>query len=247
MWCRHCQQETPAIGLPGASGPRCSRCQRTSPSASESQPIAGPAPLDEGDEARRAIYRTLRSAHATISAGEAARTFRVDVAQTPLGEALAAPHRAPLRRMEHRAAAPVTPIPASAAFSTRGQVLAWLLASAGAGCIGLGIGLGAWSLIGGQEDLWNPAVAAAIGGQGLLIIGLLQLLSSLWNAARHAAGKLSLMHDELRRLRRTAEEAAARNNPSAASFFADLAREAPAEMLLGNLRGQLDHLASRLR
>jgi hypothetical protein len=73
------------------------------------------------------------------------------------------------------------------------------------------------------------------------------LLSSLWNAARHAAGKLSLMHDELRRLRRTTEETAARNNPSAASFFADLAREAPAEMLLGNLRGQLDHLASRLR
>jgi hypothetical protein len=247
MWCRHCQQETPAIGLPGASGPRCSRCQRTSPPASESQPVANTTSLDDGDETRRSIYRTLRSAHATISAGEASRTFRVDVAQTPLGEALAAPHHPVMRSIERRAAQPSTSIPASAAFSTRGQVLAWLLASAGAGCIGLGIGLGAWSLLGGQEDLWNPAVAAAIGGQGLLIIGLLQLLSSIWNAARHAAGKLSLMHEELRRLRRTTEETAARNNPSAASFFADLAREAPAEMLLGNLRGQLDHLASRLR
>ena len=54
MWCRHCQQETPAIGLPGASGPRCSRCQRTSPAASDSQPAANTTSLDDGDETRRA-------------------------------------------------------------------------------------------------------------------------------------------------------------------------------------------------
>lgn len=202
---------------------------------------------DDGDETRRSIYRALRSAHATISAGEAARTFRVDVAHLPLAEALAAPHHAPARPMRREPAAPITSGPVVSSSSTRGQAFAWLLASFGAGCIGLGIGLGAWALVGGRDEFWNPAVAAALGGQGLLIIGLLQLLSSLWNAARQAAGKLSLMHDEIRRLRRTAEESAGRNNPSAAAFFADLAREAPAEVLVGNLRGQLDHLASRLR
>ncbi|TWT97003.1 hypothetical protein Pla108_27800 [Botrimarina colliarenosi] len=247
MWCRHCQQETPALGPPGANGPRCGRCQRTSPSASESQPTAATDDADDdGDEARRSIYRTLRSAHATISAGEAARTFRVDVAHTPLAEALAPPHHhaAPVKRP----ASVVRSTPTiSAAYSTRGQLTAWLITSLGAGCLGLGMGLGAWSLVGGRSELWNPAVAAALGGQGLLIIGLLQLLSSLWNAARQAAGKLSQMHDELRRMRRTAEESASRNHPSAASFYADIARDASPEMLVGNLRGQLDHLASRLR
>lgn len=121
------------------------------------------------------------------------------------------------------------------------------MASVGATAIGLGIGLGAWSLIGGRPELWNPALAAAIGGQGLLIVGLMQLLASLWNAARAASGKLSLMHDELRRLRRHADDAAGRNHATAAAFYADLAQNASPDQMVGNLRGQLDQLASRLR
>ncbi len=255
MWCRYCQQQTPALGPPSANGPRCARCQRTSPATG----TVGVAPLDgshtaaeavgsptDPDDARRAIYRSLRSAHATLSAGEAARTIRFDVGQSPLVEASEPSRQATTRR----------PLPPSTSAKrsdvlpsqlARGQLTAWLMSSVGAMMVGLGIGLGAWSLIGNRADLWNPALAAAIGGQGLLIVGLLQLLASLWNAARLASGKLSLMHDELRQLRRTTDEAAGRNSASAAGFYADLARDAPPEMLMGNLRGQMDRLASRLR
>lgn len=252
MWCRHCQQQTPALGPPGSVGPRCGRCHRTSPAAqadpNQSEPEAGGL-ADNADDARRAIYRSLRSAHATISAGESSRTLRYDVGQSPLAEAMSEPHRQPEAAAAKPVATPLLrPVPIQAtAASARAQATSWMLASIGAVGLGTGIGLGGWSLLGGRPELWNPALAAAIGGQGLLIIGLLQLLASLWNAARQGSAKLSLMHDELRRLRRTTDEQAGRHQSSAAGFYADLAREAPPEMMLGNLRGQLDRLASRLR
>lgn len=257
MWCRHCQQQTPALGPPSANGPRCGRCQRTSPEASspvghaksQATGLPGSNASDDvsfdPDEARRAIYRSLRSAHATISAGEAARTLRFDTATIPLTEAIDAKPTSRERLASptriHRVVEDRRP------SHDRSQLAAWGLASVGAVGVGIGIGLGAWSLVGGRADLWNPALAAAIGGQGLLIIGLLQLLASIWKAARLASAKLSMMHDELRHLRRTTDESAGRSSATAAGFYADLARDAPPEMMLGNLRGQMDRLASRLR
>lgn len=250
MWCRHCKQETPAAGPPTAAGPRCGRCHRSSPKEATTPDADRIVSFAEhADDARRTIYRALRSAHATVSAGEATRTLRYDVGKTRLAEALDATPSAPqprgVRPLRPRRPAP-TPGPSSAA-SASGQLVAWLMASLGATSLGLGIGLGAWSLIGERPELWNPALAAAIGGQGLLIIGLLQLLASVWNAARQASGKLSQMHDELRRLRRHADESAGRHEASAAAFYANLSREAPNEQLVGNLRGQLDELSARLR
>lgn len=254
MWCRHCQQQTPALGPPGAVGPRCGRCQRTSPTepVELSEPSSeASGSLDHSDDARRAIYRSLRSAHATVSAGESSRTLRYDIGRSPLAEAMAQPHSRPATTgatTKAPAATTARPLPQPAVpASSRGQLASWLLTAIGATALGLGIGLGGWSLLAGRPELWNPALAAAIGGQGLLIVGLLQLLASLWNAARLGSAKLSLMHDELRRLRRTAEEQAGRHHTSAAGFYADLAQDAPPERMLGNLRGQLDRLASRLR
>lgn len=254
MWCRHCHQETPVLGPPGPAGPRCSRCQRTSPAqqaeAAQPEAEAGESP-QESDDTRREIYRSLRAAHATITAGESSRTLRYDVGRTPLEEAMSPPHRHAQPTASPPTAKPLArPLPAPTQptqSATRSQVAAWVLASLGAVGLGLGIGLGGWSLLGGRPELWNPALAAAIGGQGLLIVGLLQLLSSLWHAARQGSAKLSLMHEDLRRLRRTADEQAGRQHPSAAGFYADLARDSSPEMMLGNVRGQLDQLASRLR
>ncbi|MEQ8850088.1 hypothetical protein [Botrimarina sp.] len=245
MWCRHCQQQTPALGPPSAVGPRCGRCGRTTPTEPAAATAAtAPSPLDDADEARRAIYRSLRSAHATLSAGEAARTLRYDLPETPLAEAYHQRRPSPDRRPPRHATASR---PSVAPPAPRGQLPAWLSATLGAAALGVGVGVGAWSLLGARPDLWDLALALTLGGQGLMILGLVQLLASLSRAARHATVKLAQVHDELRRLRRLADESAGRHHASAAGFYADLARDAPPERLLGNLRGQLDRLASRLR
>ena len=251
MWCRHCKQETPAVGPATEHGPRCARCHRSSPEEPQAASHSAVALDGDYDDTRRAIYRTLRSAHASVGAGEASRTLRHDVGKTPLVEALSGPNdvspaQQPSRVRARRPQRPAAPssLPSTTAPS---QLTAWLMGALGATSLGLGIGLGAWSLLGSRPELWNPALAAAIGGQGLLIVGLLQLLASLWNAARQASGKLGQMHDELRRLRRLADESAGRTHASAATFYADLSRDAPNERLVGALRGQLDELSARLR
>lgn len=125
--------------------------------------------------------------------------------------------------------------------------MAWILAALGATTLGLGVGLIVWSTIGDRAHLWNPGLAATLVGQGLLIVGLLQILANLWLAGKQAATRLVQMHDELRRLRRASEASAGRHATSAAHFYADLARDAGPDVLLGNLQGQIDLLTARLR
>ncbi|MEN0111759.1 MAG: hypothetical protein AAF805_13655 [Planctomycetota bacterium] len=274
MWCRHCQQQTPAFGPPTEMGQRCASCGRTSPpidpvrfDAPHANVAVGTAASDDRsnpDATRRAIYRRLRSAHATIAAGEASSTLRYDLGGTRLAEGvgpLSVETPPPARRQSahHQGAGrppqtlspgrprrspSVPPLPNTV---RRGQNAAWGLASLGALVLGLGIGLGVWSLGGDRPALWNPAIAATLAGQGLLILGLLQLLAGMWLAGRAATAKLSAMHEDVRRLRRLADESAGRHHASAAAFYGDLARDAPNERLVGHLRGQLDALASRLR
>lgn len=254
MWCRHCQQEVPAMGSSSATGLRCARCHRgsepaptklrvdTSSSASvepTSQATAYPALSETG--ARRAIDRALRSAQATVSAGAATHTLRFDLAQTGLQ-----PEHKTSRSTNSRPR-PTASRTAPRGPSASGQFIAWTLAAVGATTLGLGIGFITWSIMGDRVDLWTPGLAATLTGQGLLIVGLLQIMANLWSADRQAAYRLSQVHDELRQLRRATEEAAGRHASSATQFYADVARNAGPEMLVGNLRSQLDQLAARLR
>ncbi len=254
MWCRHCQQEVPAMGISSATGRRCARCHRGAEpsreklrvdlgSSEESKPTPQPnsayPPLSETN-ARRAIDRALRTAQATISAGAATHTLRFDLAQTGLQPERAAKGTS---RPSHTA----SPVAVPRGPSASGQFLAWALAAVGATVLGLGIGFITWSLTGERADLWTPGLIATLTGQGLLIVGLLQIMANLWAAGRQAAYRLGQVHDELRQLRRTTEEAAGRHASSATQFYADVARNAGPEMLVGNLRSQLDQLAARLR
>lgn len=254
MWCRHCQQEVPAMGSSSATGLRCARCHKgaeptraklrtdAAPSASTDttpQPTSAYPSISETG-ARRAIDRALRTAQATVSAGAATHTLRFDLAQTGLQP----------ERKANRSTAPRTRQIASQAPrgpSASGQFIAWTLAAVGATTLGLGIGFITWSLMGERADLWTPGLIATLTGQGLLIVGLLQIMANLWSAGRQASYRLGQVHDELRLLRRATEEAAGRHTNSASQFYADVARNAGPEMLVGNLRSQLDQLAARLR
>lgn len=243
MWCQHCQQEAPALGSASPDGPKCARCNQT---------LGRQAEPDHKDATRTAT-QALRAARATAAGGGAARTFRFDLAQTGLTEPAHSQQEAG-RSTSNSPAAPRrsgfgrTLQGTSTRPPSRGtQVIAWTLCTIGTALLGMGIGLIAWSVLDGQYRLWVPGLATAIGGQGLVIVGLLQLLANLWAAGRVATQRLAQVHDELRALRRVTDESAGRQHGSAAQFYSGLAQDATPEMLLGNLRGQIDALSSRLR
>jgi hypothetical protein len=128
--------------------------------------------------------------------------------------------------------------------TTASQVFAWLVVAAGTITLVAGIGLIAWSLSTKQLQHWNLALSLALGGQGALILGLVMVVSRLWRNSRYASNKLQEVHARLGQLQNTADTISATRG-GAPAFYADLARGASPQMLLSNLKGQLDQLATR--
>ena len=93
---------------------------------------------------------------------------------------------------------------------------------------------------------WNLAIGLTLGGQGTLIFGLVLVVSRLWRNSRYATGKLQDVHARLGQLQHTADALTAMRSGGAPAFYADLVRGASPQVLLANLKGQLDQLASRI-
>jgi hypothetical protein len=125
-----------------------------------------------------------------------------------------------------------------------GQAIAWLMVMAGLVALGGGLSGIGWSLAMNRSEYWNASIGLTLGGQGALIFGLVLVITRLWRNSRYASGKLQDVHTRLGELQRTAE-ALASSRGGAPAFYADLARGAPPQMLLSNLKGQVDQLAAR--
>jgi hypothetical protein len=139
----------------------------------------------------------------------------------------------------------VTPIPSPAIRRSQGgQAIAWLIVTTGLVALCGGLSAIAWSLTAERGDYWNLALGLTLGGQGALIFGLVMIVSRLWRNSRFATSKLQDVHTRLGELQRTAE-ALATNRGGTGAFYADLARGAPPQVMLSNLKGQVDQLAAR--
>jgi hypothetical protein len=126
------------------------------------------------------------------------------------------------------------------------QMFAWLVVAVGAMVLATGVGLLGWSIVNNQTMHWNLAISLALGGQGALIFGLALVVSRLWRSSRQASLKLQEMHARLGELQHTADALTAMRSGGAPAFYAELVRGASPQMLLTNLKGQLDQLATRL-
>jgi hypothetical protein len=126
------------------------------------------------------------------------------------------------------------------------QVVAWLVVLAGSLALASGIGLVAWSLVTEQILYWNLALGLTLGGQGVLILGLVLVVLRLWRNSRHATGKLHVVHSQLDKLQHTADALATMRSGGAPAFYAELVRGTSPQVLLANLKGQVDQLATRI-
>jgi hypothetical protein len=136
--------------------------------------------------------------------------------------------------------------PAKSSRPEFGQFVAWLVTFVGFTALASGLGMIAWSIAHGGSEYWDHAFALTLGGQGTLIFGLVLVVSRLWRNSRYASGKLQEVHTELGQLQRTAEALSAIRSGGSPAFYGELVRGASPQMLLTNLKGQLDQLAARL-
>ncbi len=103
-----------------------------------------------------------------------------------------------------------------------------------------------WSIWMRRQDLWIFAAPTALAGQVFLVMGLVLQLHRLGRNSRHAAGKLDRLDQEIHELRTTTTLLGTTHGPSAAAFYAHLADGASPQILLSDLKGQLDILALKL-
>lgn len=245
MWCQHCAQDVPAVSAQAGVPAACSRCggavtSKSAKSATKTaEPDAAlePSPEWASDQRMRHIGRTLRTPISTARplAGDPSSLRWIDMPQFNHAES------APRRQV-----APSRATRARRASDRRMQWIAWLALSVGLGLAAGGAGLVGMGMFGSEPIFWQWGVAVTLAGQAILIGGLVRVLLSLWSSSRAANRRLSDLQQELSEVGRTAEAIIAQRPGGPSGFYGELARGASPALLLANLKGQVDHLATRL-
>jgi uncharacterized membrane protein YidH (DUF202 family) len=267
MWCRRCAQDVP--GVPSLEEGRfsCARCAEplgpistTSASSAHGDGIhraeqdlgtaAHRPPSYDGweiEEELRHAFRMLRSGRAGSDSDateqEDGPRFRVDARHT-----LSAPHakrsrkasKRP-RRAGGRAKRRKTPVPGDRFLAA----MAWSALSLGTMGFVCGLALLGWSANTGHAELQNIGSLIILAGQIALVLGLLLQLDRIWRASRHAAARLETFDEQLHDLKTSTTLLGASHGPSAA-FYAHWAGGAGTDILLSDLKSQLDLLAVKL-
>jgi len=240
MWCSSCQRDCSPAGLADAGGTLpCARCGTTLGHGIETQvrakvphdePVAS-APLPEDDWVLEADVRSVQRLVESLKS-----TRRVDPT-TPIG----GPHLPSLP--PGRDDSP----PSRVAEPPKSNLAAWSLLSLGLATFACGAVLLVWSIATGREDLWPLGLPLALVGQAALIVGLVLQLDGLWQTSRKTEKTLSALDDELSRVRQATTLLSSSHSGPSQSFYLHMAEGASPQLLLADLKGQLDLLAQQMR
>lgn len=270
MWCRICGQDVP--GIPSLDGGvySCARCgepvvslspgfataPRSAPTSrkaaaktSTASTAAQRPPIYDGweiDEQLRHLRWVLGRAAAPREAfdepGDQPK-YRLDAGHDAPG-----PHgkraRRSSRRTERVAAARKEHAPGDRPLA----VLAWLTFLLGTTGFVSGLALMGWSMNANRPDLWAVGAPIILAGQIILILGLVLQLDRSWRDNRWAAAKLETVDRQLHQLhdRTTGVSLPDAEHGPSDKFYAHWADNAGPDVLLSDLKKQLDLLAVKL-
>ncbi|MCI0361432.1 MAG: hypothetical protein L0211_23360 [Planctomycetaceae bacterium] len=233
MWCSTCQRDCSPTGPADAQGlVRCALCNSALAAASEAHMAAADKlALPENDWELEA---DIRSVHRLVQSLKS--TSRIDLAVPIAGPHLPSPARARDETPPERAPAP-----------QKANLAAWSLLSLGLAVFACGAVLLGWSLAAGREDLWPLGMPLALAGQAALIVGLVLQLDGLWQTSRQTEKTLSELDDELSKVRQATTLLSTSHSGPSQSFYLHMAEGASPQLLLADLKGQLDLLAQQMR
>lgn len=206
------------------------------------QPIASPVPEPpladnwEIGEQLRHIERVLRidKSGRQPPAEKEGRRLRLDAAHTEHPQR----HKPPKGKKSRRKA--------SAGRGSWLGALAWTMLSLGSMALACGGVLLAWSAATGRDDLWTLGTPIVLVGQLVLLAGFILQLDRLWQNSREASAKLEHVDRRLAELKTTTSLLGTTHSTPAASFYSHMAGGANPELLLADLKGQLDLLAVKI-
>jgi hypothetical protein len=133
-----------------------------------------------------------------------------------------------------------------AGWSALLAVLSWTGLSLGTMTFACGAMLLGWSLVSQRQELWSLGLPIALGGQVALLVGLVLQLDRLWQESRHAAAKLDDVDQRLDELKTTTTMLGTVHGSHGSAFYSHMASGASPQLLLADLKGQLDLLAVKI-
>jgi len=248
MWCSTCQQDVPPPETSGNGGKlRCGKCKQELAGEMAPAKIAPVAPRLTDDWELEAELRGVERLVNSLKSGGIERgdvTVRRDAPMQsyahPTQEVAGSWHAD--RVLEPAANRPIE----QENQRPKSHLLAWLILSIGLATFACGAVLLGWSFAGERDDLWPLGLPLALIGQAGLIIGLVLQLDGLWQSNRRTAETLSQLDGELSRVRHATTLLTTTKNASAQSFYAHMAEGANPQLLLADLKGQLDLLAQQM-
>jgi hypothetical protein len=128
----------------------------------------------------------------------------------------------------------------------RSTWLAWFFLSVGLLTFVFGGTLLAWAVTGNGTDLWSWGLPLTLAGQCVLLIGGVLFVDSLWQDHCATSEVLDTVNEQLAQLRHATSLLGSAYGLSDRSFYAHLADGASPQMLLADVKGQLDMLALKL-
>lgn len=255
MWCQECQQDVPAVFSRHEGGYRCPRCSsdfcgsQTKAVTTKEQPaeadrsdavlpdtpLASPPVFDDWElgEQLKHVERVLAAEQAS-RAPQPGGCLRFDRPHTSENNAPHYVDRKGVRRDEEGSK------PAGL------RSLVWPLLALGLMTFVCGGVLIGWSLATGRSELWTIGMPIALVGQIGLLTGLILQLEKIWEDHRAATAKLDHFDDELHDLRTTTTLLGTSHFPSGSSFYSHFAGGASPQILLTDLKSQLDLLAVQI-
>ena len=123
-------------------------------------------------------------------------------------------------------------------------LLTWSVLAVGLMASAFGGVLLAWSAAAGRHELWAIGMPVGLAGQIVLVIGLILQLDRLWHDSRHTAEKLDHVGERLFDLDKRADLLG--TGSGSPSFYSHMAGGASPQLLLADLKSQLDLLSARL-
>ena len=128
----------------------------------------------------------------------------------------------------------------------RSSPLAWLALSLGLMAFVCGVVLLIWAYATARPDLWSLGIPLTLSGQAGLLLGLVMQLEGLWQTNRKTSDTLGDLDDRLKDLRHTTTMMGTTHSSAAQSFYAHMAEGASPQIMLADLKGQLDLLAMKM-
>lgn len=244
MWCKDCRQDVPALPSGDQQSLCCPRCGEAL-CADSPETTGQPSTYDgwEMDEQLKHIEQVLRITKTKDRDAEA--IYRREASR------LDPPHAAPTAWHMPTTAEPAArpskqrKAPIAERQSTAGTLI-WIALSLGTACFACGGVLLGWSLMTGRQELWTVGLPVAMVGQIALLVGLVLQLDRLWHDNRDAADKLDNVDEQLSELKATTTLLGTSQGPAASVFYSHFANGAGPQILLTDLKSQIDLLAMKI-